>query len=169
MYVRHVICFLVTGGNNFVRHVALFSLLYQSSYICCLIAKPIPPRVGFGYSLSFGINFFLVLVTLNYASDSCFQKILDNAIQPHFLSEEENETQSLCHCKFTYLQCSVKVYKCWGQDCDPHISICYFVFFRFYYVTIEETVVLQDCFNQVWYCILHSIQGVILNNEMSKS
>lgn len=40
------------------------------------------------------------------------------------------------------------------------ISICYFVFFRFYYVTIEETVVLQDCFNQVWYCILHSIQGV---------
>ena len=89
MYVRHVICFLVTGGNNFVRHVALFSLLYQSSYICCLIAKPIPPRVSFGYSLPFGINFSLVLVTLNYASDSCFQKILDNAIQPHFLSEEE--------------------------------------------------------------------------------
>lgn len=88
-----MICFLVTGGNNFVRYFALFSLLYQSSYICCLIAKPIPPRVGFGYSLSFGINFFLVLVTLNYASDSCLQKILDNSIQPHFLSEEENETQ----------------------------------------------------------------------------
>lgn len=90
MYVRDVICFLVTGGNSFVRYFALFSLLYQSSYICCLIAKPIPPRVGFGYSLSFGINFFLVLVTLNYASDSCLQKILDNSIQPHFLSEEEN-------------------------------------------------------------------------------
>ena len=106
-----MICFLVTGGNNFVRYFALFSLLYQSSYICCLIAKPIPPRVGFGYSLSFGINFFLVLVTLNYASDSCLQKILDNSIQPHFLIWRRKwNPKSLCHCKFTYLQCSVKVY-----------------------------------------------------------
>lgn len=52
----------------------------------------------------------------------------------------------------------VKVYSVGGQDCHPHLSICYLVLFEFYYVTTQESVVLlRDYFSRVYSCILHSI------------